>query len=319
MMQSTNHTTPTSDCHRTFCAAPLETIEIELLLEAVYKRYGYDFRSYARMSIKRRIRQFLADTPYQSISELIPKILYDRTFFSRLARSLSITVTEMFRDPFFYRAVREQVVPILRTWPHIKIWHAGCATGEEVYSLAIILKEEGLFERAIIYATDINDEVLEHARQGIYEARILQQATRHYHLSGGKASFSEYYHARYNAALMNGQFKERIVFSSHNLAADNVFGEMHLIFCRNVLIYFNSALQNRALRLFTKSLAPEGFLCLGLHEDIMFSDVVDRYAVIDSKARIYKKNKMIEKPQFNRPKQGVSCHDEHKQDTRVRV
>ncbi len=281
--------TSTWDDHRPPASQALETLEIELLLDAIYRRYGYDFRSYVRTTIERRIRQFLADTPYQYISEMIPQLLHDRTFFSRLIRSLSISVTEMFRDPLFYRAVREQVVPLLRTWPHVKIWHAGCASGEEAYSMAIVLKEERLLTRSVIYATDISDEVLQRAREGIYDARVLQGAASSYSQSGGKASLSEYYNGRYNAAIMNPALRKRIVFSGHNLAADSVFGEMHLVFCRNVLIYFNSALQNRALRLFTESLVPGGFLCLGPHEDVRFSDVADRYAVVDDKTRIFKK------------------------------
>ncbi|MBI5556593.1 MAG: protein-glutamate O-methyltransferase CheR [Deltaproteobacteria bacterium] len=267
----------------------IEHIEIDLLLEAIYRRYGYDFRSYARASIERRIRQFLSGSGCASVSEMIPKVLHDEEFFTRLARYFSISVTEMFRDPLVYRAVREKVVPLLRTWPHVKIWHAGCATGEEVYSLAIVLKEEGLYERATIYATDFSDVALERAREGIYETAKLREATRNYQQAGGKASFSEYYHARYEAAAMDGSLKERVVFSSHNLASDSVFGEMHLVFCRNVFIYFKRDLQHRALGLFTESLVHGGFLCLGAKEDLRFTDFRDRYEIVDDKARIYKK------------------------------
>ncbi|MCJ7523641.1 MAG: protein-glutamate O-methyltransferase CheR [Candidatus Aminicenantes bacterium] len=267
----------------------IEPIEIDLLLEAVFRRYGHDFRSYARASIERRIRQFMAGTGCASVSEMIPKVLNDKEFFSRLARYFSIAVTEMFRDPFVYRALREKVVPLLRTWPHFKIWHSGCATGEEVYSLAILLKEEGVYERTTVYATDFNDEALERARAGIYEVSKIKEASRNYQQAGGKASFSEYYHARYDAAAMDGSLKERITFANHNLAADEAFGEMHLVFCRNVLIYFNRELQNRALGLFTESLVHGGFLCLGSKEDIQFSSVSNRYKVVDGKAKIYKK------------------------------
>ncbi|MGA8180572.1 MAG: CheR family methyltransferase [Desulfobacterales bacterium] len=267
----------------------IERIEIDLLLEAVYRRYGYDFRSYARASIERRIRQFLPKSGCASASEMIPKVLNDGEFFSRLARYFSISVTEMFRDPFVYRAVRDKVIPMLRTWPHFKIWHAGCATGEEVFSLAIVLKEEGVYDRATIYATDFNDEALARGGAGVYEIDKLQEATRNYQQAGGKASFSEYYRVRYNAAIMDSALKERIVFSNHNLAADNAFGEMHLVFCRNVLIYFNRDLQDRALWLFTDSLVHGGFLCLGTKEDLQFTSVSGRYEVADHKARIYKK------------------------------
>ena len=267
----------------------IEQIEIDLLLEALYRRYGYDFRSYARASIERRIRQFLSKAESTSISGMIPRVLNDREFFSSLVRHFSIGVTEMFRDPFVYRAIREEVVPLLRTWPHFKLWHAGCATGEEVYSLAVVLKEEGIYDRATIYATDFNDEALEKSREGVYDLEKLQEATRNYQQAGGKASFSEYYHARYGAVAMDGTLKERLTFSVHNLVSDHVFGEMHLILCRNVLIYFNHALKNRALGLFTESLVHGGFLCLGTKEDLQFSDMSERYDVVDHKARIYKK------------------------------
>lgn len=267
----------------------IEKIEIDLLLEAIYRRYGYDFRSYAQASIQRRVRQFVAAAGCSSIGEMIPRLLHDAAFFDRLLRQFSIPVTELFRDPSVYLAVREQVLPLLRTWPHIKIWHAGCASGEEVYSLAIVLKEAGLYERATIYATDFNAEVLERARQGIYDIARLQEATRNYQLAGGQHSFSEYYHANYAAVAMDSALKERIVFSTHNLATDSVFGEMHLVFCRNVLIYFNRELQDRALGLFTDSLVHGGFLCLGTKEDIRFSAVADDYDDVNPRARIFKR------------------------------
>lgn len=269
--------------------ARIELIEADLLLEAVFRRYGYDFRSYARASIERRIRHFLTGSGCTSIAEMIPKVLHDGEFFSRLLRNFSISVTEMFRDPFVYRNVREKVVPLLRTWPHVKIWHAGCATGEEVYSLAIILKEEGLYDRATIYATDFSDAALDQARDGVYPLGKVKEATQNYQQAGGKASFSEYYHAHYDAVAMDSSLKERITFANHNLAVDEVFGEMHLVFCRNVLIYFNPDLQNRALRLFTESLVHGGFLCLGTKENLQFTEVSKRYEVLDNKAKIYQK------------------------------
>ncbi len=269
--------------------AEIEQIEIDLLLEAVYRRYGYDFRSYARASIERRTRLFLSKLGCASVSEMIPMILRDRELFSRLAGYFSIAVTEMFRDPFVYRTVRNEVIPLLKTWPHVKIWHAGCATGEEVYSLAIVLKEEGVYDRATIYATDFHDDALEKAREGIYAIGKLQEATRNYQQAGGKGSLAEYYHAHYDAVAMNSALRERVVFSGHNLALDSVFGDMHLVFCRNVLIYFNRELQNRALGLFTESLVHGGFLCLGTKEDLQFSSVSERYDIVDDKARIYKK------------------------------
>lgn len=269
----------------------LESIEVDLLLEAVFRAYGYDFRSYARATVDRRIRQFMSNAGCATVSELIPKVLHDAELFSKLARYFSIPVTEMFRDPFFYRAVREKVAPLLRTWPHVKIWHAGCATGEEVYSMAIVLKEAGLYERATFYATDFNDEALDQARAGIYETEKMQEATRNYQQAGGTQSFSDYYHSAYDAAALDPALRQRVVFSNHNLVADGVFGDMHVVVCRNVLIYFNRELQNRALGLFTESLVHGGFLCLGSKEDLQFSAVAERYEVADQKARIYKKGR----------------------------
>jgi len=267
----------------------VEEIEINLLLEAVYQRYGYDFRSYARASIERRARQFMANNGFASVSEMLPRLLRDKVFFTALARFFSIPVTEMFRDPPVYRSLREKVVPFLRTWPHFKVWHAGCATGEEVYSLAIVLKEEGVYDRATIYATDFNEDALDRARDGIYDIGKIQEATRNYQEAGGQGSFSEYYHARYDAVAMHSDLRQRVVFSSHNLASDSAFGEMHLVFCRNVMIYFNRQLQNRALGLFTESLVHGGFLCLGTKEDLQFTDACGHYEAMDHKARIYKK------------------------------
>lgn len=269
--------------------AQLEQIEITLLLEAIYRRYGYDFRSYTQASIGRQVRQFRLSSGCSTISEMIPKALHDEIFFSRLVRSFSVPVTELFRDPFVYKTVREKVVPVLRNWPHIKVWHAGCASGEEVYSLAILLKEEGLYERATLYATDFNEEVLERARTGIYDISKLREATRNYQQAGGQGSLSEYYHAGYDAAVMDAALRERMVFASHNLASDSVFGEMHLVFCRNVLIYFNRELQNRALGLFTESLVDGGFLCLGTKEDIQFTAASGDYEELDRQARIFTK------------------------------
>lgn len=266
-----------------------ERVELELLLEAIFRRYGYDFRSFALASIERRVRAFLPVAGCTGIVELIPRVLRDEALFARLARQFSITVSELFRDPDVYRAVREKVMPLLRTWPHAKIWHAGCASGEEVYSLAIVLKECGLYERTTIYATDFNAEAIEQARHGVYEIDRLRKATGNYQQSGGSGSLSDYYHASYNAVAMDPRLRERIVFSTHNLAMDSVFGEMHLVFCRNVLIYFNRDLQDRALRLFAESLVHGGFLCLGTKEDVQYSLAADAFEDVDRKARIFRK------------------------------
>ncbi len=267
----------------------IEDIEVDLLLEAVFRRYGYDFRSYARASVDRRVRQFVAKKRAASISELIPRVLHEEQLFSELAQHFSIAVTEMFRDPFVYRALREQVVPVLKSFPFVKAWAAGCATGEEVYSLAIVLRESGVSDRTTIFGTDFNDDALQQAERGIYPAERMQEFTRNYQQAGGTGSFSEYYHALYDSASLDASLRDRITFANHNLTADRVFGEMNLILCRNVLIYFNRELQDRALGLFTESLVRGGFLLLGSKEDIRFSSVADRYEVVDRAARIYKK------------------------------
>ena len=267
----------------------IEHIEINLLLDAMVHRYGYDFRSYARASVERRIKNFLTTTPYEKISEMIPIILHDEAAFSSLAQSFSVTVTEMFRDPFFYRALREKVIPVLKTWPYIKVWHAGCATGEEVYSMAILLSEEDLLARATIYATDFNDASLATAKEGIYELERIKAFSKSYQEAGGKHAFSDYYHAKYDSAVMNGALKKRITFANHNLAADQAFGEMHLILCRNVLIYFNRELQNRALHIFFESLVNGGYLCLGTREDIHFSAVATLFQEVNGRAKIFKR------------------------------
>jgi chemotaxis protein methyltransferase CheR len=265
------------------------TIEINLLLEAVFQRYGHDFRNYTQTSIERRIRNFLPKSGCKTISEMIPKILHDEAFFQELLQDFSITVTEIFRDPFVYRSIREHVVPMLKTYPTIKVWIAGCATGEEAYSLAILLVEEGLSKRATIFATDFNDDALAKAKEGIYHMDHIQKFTMNYHEAGGTKPFSSYYHARYDAIVMHRSLKRNITFANHNLVTDSVFGEMHLIMCRNVFIYFDQKLQDRVLNLFHESLAHGGYLCVGTNEDIRFSAVQEYFETIDEGARIYRK------------------------------
>ena len=267
----------------------VEPIEIALLLEGIYQRYGYDFRSYARSSIERRARQFLSNSGCGSFSELTGQVLYDRQVFSEMVQYFSVCVTEMFRDPFVYQVIRREVVPLLRTWPHIKVWCAGCATGEEVYSLAIVLREEGLLERSTLFATDFNDTSLAQAAQGVYSPQIMQTATRNYQKAGGTGSFSLYYHSKYDAAVMDESLRSRITFANHNLVADGVFGEMQLVFCRNVLIYFNRELQDRVLKLFTDSLVRGGTLCLGTKEDLQFSSMETLFDTVDGKARLFRR------------------------------
>jgi chemotaxis protein methyltransferase CheR len=267
----------------------IERIELDLFLDALYEGHGYDFRHYARASVRRRVHRLLEKTGCARISEMIPRVLYDEAFSQSAIYDFSVTVTEMFRDPDFYRSIRKSIVPYLKTYPYIKVWHAGCATGEEVYSLAILLQEEGLYDRATIFATDFNEAVLEKAKEGIYALRDIRQYTLNYQKAGGARSFAEYYHAHYESAIMDQSLRRSITFASHNLVTDGVFGEVHMIFCRNVLIYFDKALQTRVLNLFADSLSMGGFLCLGSKETLQFSEVADRFKVIDERAKIYQK------------------------------
>lgn len=278
----------------------IESIELDLLVEAIYRRYGHDFRGYSKSHILRRVKQLAAREDDGCLSGMIPKLLYDETMFERLLRELSVTVTQMFRDPFVFQRLRKVVIPFLRTFPFIRAWVAGCATGEEAYSLAVLLKEEGLYDRATIFGTDLNDEALDKAREGVYPLEPFRTYNENYLAAGGTGSFSEYYHARYDSALMAPHLKANLVFANHNLVTDWVFGEMHLIFCRNVLIYFNAELQNHVLGLFTQSLARGGFLCLGTSEDILFSDVRELYRSVDDSARIFqlKSSEATEKERY---------------------
>jgi chemotaxis protein methyltransferase CheR len=267
----------------------IEKIETDLFIEAVYRRYGYDFRHYAKASVRRRVRGLLQKTGYRRISEMIPKLLYDESFFESLLYDFSVTVTEMFRDPEFFQALREKVIPYLKTYPFIKIWHAGCATGEEVYSLAILLTEEELYDRATIFATDFNEIALKEAKDGIYPIENIKNFTFNYQQGGGRESFSKYYHARYESVIMDKSLKRKITFANHNLVTDGVFGEMHLILCRNVLIYFDKVLQDRVFHLFNDSLIRKGFLCLGTKESLQFSEVAQHFKSVDEKTKIYQK------------------------------
>ncbi len=267
----------------------IQDIEISLLLEAIFLRYGYDFRGYARASIRRRIVQHLNSTGYDDISEMIPKVLYDESFFSDMVRQFSIGVTEMFRDPGLFLSIRDNVIPLLKSYPSIRIWHAGCSTGEEGYSLAILMHEEGILDRSTIFATDFNDESLSKAKQGIYSFERARMYTQNYQKAGGKNSLSDYYRARYGAMTLIQNLRDSITFANHNLVTDKVFTEAHLILCRNVMIYFNKELQNQVLKLFYESLVNGGFLCLGLKENILLSEYKDMFVVIDPKNKIYQK------------------------------
>jgi chemotaxis protein methyltransferase CheR len=267
----------------------IENIELDLLLQAIYRRYGYDFRSYARASVRRRVAHNMQRHDLDSISAVQHKVLHDQHFFESLFLDMSVNVTEMFRDPHFYEILREKIIPELKRQKFLKIWHAGCSTGEEVYSMAIVLKEEGLYERCQIYATDMNVLVLEKAKQGIFAINRLQHYTKNYQNAGGRESFSDYYTAHYDHVVIDKALKKNILFSDHNLATDGVFGEMNLIMCRNVLIYFNRDLQNRVLGLFHDSLSDGGFLCLGTKESVRFSQYSAHFIDIDQREKLYQK------------------------------
>jgi len=267
----------------------ISELEISLLLDAIYQKYGYDFRQYSKAHINRRIRNRMALSGLEDVSQIQSKVLKDETFAHELLQDLSITVTEMFRDQDFYKSLRENVIPILKTYPFIKIWHAGCATGEEAYSMAIILQEEGLYDRTTIYATDFNQHALNRAKEGIFSNAMMKEYTINYQLSGGKESFSSYYTSNYGNIIMNQSLKKNIVWANHNLVTDNVFAEVHLILCRNVLIYFDVNLQNKVQKLFYESLINGGILCLGSKEGLRFTDFFERYTELDKKQRIFKK------------------------------
>jgi len=267
----------------------LFNIELQLLLEAIFLRYGYDFRNYSKAHIKRRVLHRLSTSRLLTVTELQNKVLRDRNFFVEFLSDLSINVTELFRDPEFYKSLRENIIPKLRTYAWFKIWHAGCATGEEVYSLAILLQEEGLLDRCQIYATDFNQKVLEIAREGVYHKDEIEQYERNYLLSGGKRKLSDYYQSMYGSVMFNKDLSSRIVFADHNLVTDSVFADVNLIMCRNVLIYFEKPLQENVVGLFYESLVPSGILCLGNKESLKFTRHEKLFEPIDEKQRIFKK------------------------------
>lgn len=267
----------------------IENIEIDLLLDGIYKRYGYDYRNYAKASIKRRIKDFMTQKGILRISEILPKVLHNETFFQSMISSISVSVTEMFRDPVVYKKIRNEIIPFLKTYPFIRIWHAGLATGEEVYSMAILLKEEGIYDRSQIYATDVDSLSIERSRSGIYPIENIKRYTANYQQSGAKSSFSEYYYSKYDSVIMNKSLRENIIFANHNLATDYIFAEIHFIICRNVLIYFDKTLQNKVLKLFYDSLIHNGVLCLGMAEEIEFSDYKNAFSIISKENKLYQK------------------------------
>jgi chemotaxis protein methyltransferase CheR len=273
-------------------AAPdrdLEQLEMDLLLEAVYRRYGLDFRQYAQASLKRRLYRRAHAEGLETLSQLQDRLLHHPPSMERLLLDLSINVTAMFRDPSFYLSFRKNVAPMLHTYPFTRIWCAGCSTGEEVYSLAIVLHEEGVYERARIYATDINEHVLATAREGVFPLERMKQYTQHYLKGGGVEDFSQYYVAAYDNVRFSRALTENVVFAQHNLAMDGRFNEFNVIVCRNVMIYFDKVLQDRVHSLFYESLERLGVLALGHKESINFSRYADRYEVLDLDERIYRR------------------------------
>lgn len=268
-----------------------EVIELRLLLEAIYQAYGYDFRNYSLAHLKRRVEQRLLLSGFASISHLQHELLHNPELLPIVLQDLSINVSEMFRDPSFYQALRAEVLPILETYPSIRIWHAGCAAGQEAYSMAILLHETGLLERSTLFVTDFNPRLVALAQEGRYPLSAIKKYTANYQASGGSDSFAEHYTVRDNHAEMAAFLRDRMVFSEHNLATDGVFGEMHLVICRNVLIYFNAHLQNRVLGLFVESLCPGGFLCLGSKETLRFSEHAPSFEPVVERERIYRKRR----------------------------
>lgn len=266
----------------------VEAIEIALFLEGIFRRYGYDFRNYAPASLKRRLRQLLADEGLATLSALQERMLREPACLNRWLLAVAVNVSAMFRDPGFWLGFRQRVVPLLRTYPFLRLWCAGCASGEEVYSLAILLEEEGLYGRCRIYATDLNEAVLQKAREGVFPLAALQEYTANYLKAGGRRAFSDYYTAAYDLALFRPALRENILFAQHNLATDSSFNEFQAILCRNVLIYFDRTLQGRAHQLFYESLCPLGFLCLGAKEAIRFSPREKEYNLFHAE-KIYQK------------------------------
>lgn len=289
MVVQVEGTIPSAAGEATRYDAELERIEIELLLEGIYRHYGFDFRAYAYASIRRRLWKRIEGEGLTTVSALQDRVLHEPQMMERLLLDLSINVTAMFRDPTFYRAFRDHVIPLLRTYPFIRIWHAGCATGEEVYSLAILLQEEGLYERCRIYATDINEVVLQKAKEGIFSLDRMQEYTENYIASGGTRAFSDYYLAKYGGALFSPTLTKNVVFSLHNLVTDRSFSEFNVILCRNVLIYFDKSLQAKVHRLFYESLAKFGIMAVGSKESLRFSPHEDQYEQIKGPEKIYRK------------------------------
>lgn len=269
----------------------LKDEDVTSLINSIYTTYGYDFADYSEASFKRRINRIMIANKVSDFFELQHRVVNNELFFNYFLEEVTVNVTEMFRDVGFYKTLRKEILPQLSSYPTIRIWHAGCSTGEEVYSMAILLKEAGLLDRSLLYATDINQKVLEHAASGKYSIELLKGFTTSYIASGGLNDFSNYYTAKYGKVLFDEELRKKMVFSVHNLVTDQSFNEFNLILCRNVMIYFNRILQNRVLKLFTNSLAPFGFLALGSKETIDFSTVVNDFEKVNQKQKIWRKTK----------------------------
>ena len=267
----------------------IHTEELAEILQVLMHRYGYDFTGYAKASLLRRVNRFAKETDNKSFYDLKYTLLNNEAVFQHFLQEVTVNVTELFRDPLYYKILREKVLPVLASYPIIKIWHAGCSSGEEVYSMCILLHEAGLLQRARIYATDINPANLEKAKNGILSLRNMKEYTTNYHQSGGKCDFADYYTARYDHVFIKEELRRQVIFSQHNLVSDNAFNEFQFIACRNVMIYFNKELQDRALQLFYDSLSPLGFLTLGLKESLQFSVVKEKFDTLHTTAKIFRR------------------------------
>lgn len=267
----------------------VKDVELDLLLNELLERYGYDFTNYARTSLKRRVNRLLIIDRFPSFAELLYRVRSDSDYLKRLVEEITVNVTEMFRDPSLYKMLREKVLPILATHPLIRIWHAGCATGEEVYSMAILLHEANLLHKSLLYATDINPAVIENIQRGVFPLSAMKQYSENYIAAGGKGDFSSYYTANYDRAQFDQQLKTKMIAATHNLVSDRSFNEFQVIFCRNVLIYFDKDLQDKVLHLFDESLEKLGFLVLGSKENLRFSQVAPKFKQLEKVEKIWRK------------------------------
>ena len=262
--------------------------DVTILLNDLLDHYGYDFTEYSKASLKRRIQRLFTLDKFPSFAELRYRVKNDEDYLKRFVEEITVNVTEMFRDPAFYEALRKDVLPVLATYPLIRIWHAGCSTGEEVYSMAILLKEANLLQKSLLYATDLNPDVLEKAKAGIFPLSQMKQHSENYIQAGGKKEFSDYYTSRYDRAIFDKSLSKKMIFATHNLVSDRSFNEFQLILCRNVMIYFDKELQDRVLHLFDQSLESLGFLALGSKETLRFSSISSSYTLV-SKEKIWRK------------------------------